>query len=490
MTDSTPPVPEPGGSSISYSDIAAPPRFAASRRWMVVGLVLGIVGFVAAAAFAAVTLVGGGDSRREAAQDFLGALEAEDVLGIGETLLPGERAFLFDPLLDTIEEAERLGILEGVDLTGLQGVDLEFADLEFTVHEVADDLAWVAIDGTAMLTVQGGAVPVGPLLRRYLPDDWAEQLSNITEPTPIADGFGLAVLKRDDEWRVSLAHTIGEAARRDAGLDFPPSPVLLEPSGAPTPEEAMEQAFLSLVMVDVRGLVDVLDPDETEALRRYSALFMDDWDAGLVEFHAGLAEVGVVYSVDEVVAGSEQREDTTVAWIADVPRFSFEVPIPDLGGVFRISRDGDCLRILLPEQLAEAMRSLPPFAEIDLTDFDGVTCASLAPLESAFPAEQAPDIDTDILLDLPVIGLLVERWSASLENMGEAGASAVQFQVTERGGRFFMSPSRTLHRWFMAGLSTLDQELLGAVGDEIRAAAENPGMFEAQAEPRSSHHRH
>jgi len=480
MTDPATPTSEPEDRQTPDSEpgIEETEATTTSFRWKVAGLIVGAVGLVAALVFAGFTLLGG-DSEKGAAQDFLDALELEDLLGVGEVLLPGERQFYVEPLLDVIEEAERLGISADLDLTGVQGLDLEFADLVLEVEELADDLAWVTISGSVTLTVDGEDLPVGSFLERYLPADWADDVPTDGETTELPDGFGLVVVAFEGDWYVSLAHTIGETVRRDSDVAFPEASVLPDPVGAATPEEAMERLVVALADADVRGVFDVLDPAETAAVRRYSALFMDDWDDIATEFRQGLSENGVTYSID-VVAASERRGDDTVAWIASVPRFSLEVDAPELGGAMRVSLDDECLRILLPDSIIEVLQAASPELMLDAAEFDGAECFDPSSLEDLSATGEEVTIDEELFFGMPVIGPLIERWVTSFENLAEAEASAVQFHMTEHDGRWFVSPFRTLSRWFLAGIGTLDEELLAQVGDDLRLASEDPAAFEQE----------
>jgi hypothetical protein len=60
---------------------------------------------------------------------------------------------------------------------------------------------------------------------------------------------------------------------------FPEQQPFGEPQGADSAAEALEQAVLAFVNIDLRGFVNVMAPGETAAFRRYAGLFIDDWDA-------------------------------------------------------------------------------------------------------------------------------------------------------------------------------------------------------------------
>ena len=448
------------------------------------GLVLGIVALVGAVVFAAFTLFLRDKSPEEIVDELFVALGEEDVLGAAASILPSERRFVVDPLLDTVDEAKRLGILADVDLEGIRGVDLAFDGLTYEVEALADDLVWVAVSGTVRSAVRPEDLPVGPLLLRFLPENWAEEIStDPIEDSSIEEAFGLALVKEDGDWYVSLTYTIAEAARREAQVPFPESQPFGEPRGAATPEQALERAVLAITNIDLRAFVDVLVPAQTAAFRRYAQLFIDDWDSGVADLRAVMAEGNFSYSVDEVVVGSARREEDTVAWVEDVPRFRAAIDIPEIG-MLSIDRDGDCLKIEVPEPFIEAFGPLFGENEIDFSELDGQDCVESEAFGDTFTQEQSDPFQgqEELFFEMPIAGPLLERWLEPLENLSETGASAVQFEVEEVDGRWYVSPAGTLYRWMLAFTGTLDEALLTQVGDEIRQSVEEPEVLERRLE--------
>ena len=445
-----------------------------------VGLVVGIVALIAAVLFAVFTLLPRAKSPEDVVEDFFAAIEDEDLLGAAASILPSERRFIVEPLFDGLDEAERLRILTEVNVEDLQGVDLEFGKLTYEVETLADDLVWVAVSGDVTSGVRPEDLPVGSLLIHFLPENWAEEIGeDPRDVASIGQNFGLAVVKDDGDWYVSPTYTIAEAARREAGVAFPVEQPFAEPRGAATPEEALERAALAIAGIDLRGLVDVIVPAETAAFRRYAQLFIDDWDSGVADLRSSMAEVGFSYSVDVVVAGSARQGDDTVAWIKDVLRFRAAVDVPDVG-MLSIDREGDCLTIDVPEAFIDAFQPFSGEGEIDFSQFDGEDCVDFGSAGDAFNPDASDPFQgqEELFFELPMVGPLVERWSESLENLGDVGASAVQFQVEEIDGRWYVSPAGTINRWILGFTKTLDEALLTEVGDEIQQSIEEPEVFE------------
>jgi hypothetical protein len=364
-----------------------------------------------------------------------------------------------------------------VDVENVQGFDLQFTDVTYEVEMLADDLAWVAIKGDTGAQVIPNDFPLGPVLTRYLPDDWAADIDTELQTGSFASDFGLALVEADGKWYVGLTYTIAEAARRSAGEPFPQQQPFSEPQGAETAAQALEKAVLAFANIDLRGLVDVLAPGETAAFRRYAGLFMDDWDAAIADFRNAMDEASFTYSVDEVLTGSEQRGDDTVAWIEDIPRFSASIDAPDIG-MFSVERDGDCLTIEIPREMIEALG--PAFAgEIDFSEFDGRSCIESNPFGDFLPEDQADPLagQEEFLYDMPAFGPLLERWLTIGDDASESGTANVHFEVIEVDGRWYVSPIGTMWRWLFVFTGTLDQDLIIEVGDDLQQSVDDPEAF-------------
>ena len=234
---------EPTNGAPSVTD--APPDQAAAAektaesdgargRFRVVGLVIGIVLMVAAIGFAVSIVVFGSSSPTDVVQELFESLEQEDVAGLAASLAPSEHRLILEPALGLVEEAERLGLLADTDPSAVSGIDLEFSNLVFESEVLAEDLVWVSIRGDAASTISTDELPIGPLLARYLPDDWKDDINTERETVSFSDVAGLAVVKEDGEWYVSLTYSIAEAARRESGAEFPQTQPFAEPAGAST----------------------------------------------------------------------------------------------------------------------------------------------------------------------------------------------------------------------------------------------------------------
>ncbi|NQV05147.1 hypothetical protein HQ535_01235 [bacterium] len=459
--------------SVATVEVAGARRSRVAKR---IGLVAGVVALVGAVSFGAMALLPGGRSPTDAASGLLTSLGNEDVLGAGESLLPGERRLVLEPITNLVSEAERLGLLDDVDLEGLQGLDIEFDGLTYEVEALGDDVAWVAISGTLTLGVDLADLPFGSLIERYLPEGWEADAGSDAEVIEIGDGFGIAVVKQDGDWYVSAYHSAAEVMRRDADLEFPQDVALGYPAGAGSPEEAMEQAVLALADIDLRAFLDVIDPDETAALRRYSALFIEEWDAGVADLRVAMDDVGFSYSIGDIVTGSKQIGDDTVAWLTEIRQFSISIDMPDFGEV-RVVRDGDCLRIDVPPDFIDLLEMAIPDTGLPWGELNGEECIDASAFDEMATADPAAEGDLEAIFDFPVIGPLYERWFSS-EPQGGSSDWTIQFLATEHEGRWYISPTGSSQMWWMSFLATLDEGLLTEIGDEIQRIAEDPEAFE------------
>ncbi len=239
-----------------------------------VAAVLGVVLLLGGVGFAAAQL--GADDRtpEEAVGEFFQALSDEDVLGVLATLDPGERDALAQPVQDLFDELERLEVLDGsFDPSAVGGVDLNFDGMTYEQEPVRDDLARVRIlGGQVSYTVDGASLPLGDFVRDTL-DRFGVDLSDASGSDSSTIDAGsedfLAVRRGPDGWRVSIAYTVAEAARLDAGAPVPDPAAALTPIGADSPEAAVDGVVRAMAALDLPGVVARFSPDELRALQEY-----------------------------------------------------------------------------------------------------------------------------------------------------------------------------------------------------------------------------
>ena len=106
--------------------MAEPAARRAGRAGKIIGAAVGAVAIVGAGTFAVARIAGDDDAGgaatpEEAGLAFVEAIGNEDLLGMVDVLLPGEREALRGPLSDIVDELQRLEVLsEDADASGDQ----------------------------------------------------------------------------------------------------------------------------------------------------------------------------------------------------------------------------------------------------------------------------------------------------------------------------------------------------------------------------------
>lgn len=385
----------------------APP---AGRRPLALILV-GILALAGAAAFAVVNLTGtkaGASTPEDAVRAMFEAVADEDVLGVLQTLPPGERESIRQPLTDLAGQLTRLDVLEkGFDLSKLKGVDLDFSNLELETSPIRDGLVAVKIaNGTANYRVAPQELPLGAFLRDLIPPDTLGPPSSGSEPVEEGDDSFVVVVREGGRWYASLWYTAAEAARRDAGAPAPKPAEAVRPRGEFSPEKAIERLIRAAAAFDVQTMIELLPPDEGRALHEYAPLFLKDAKTAAADLQKRF-----VIDIGTIELSSKRAGDEAVVTIK---RLTFRARLP--GGGF-LSFDGECFESGGFEEF------LPP--RICSTDLR---------------APDAPPIPT------PEIG----------------------FIAVERGGSWYFSPTRTMLGLFTATLQAVERKDLDELKKFIR----------------------
>jgi hypothetical protein len=410
---------------------AGPPTEPPRKRSKLV--VLGAVAAVAALGLAGLFAVqrfsgeaaGGAATADELGLDLLAAIENEDVLGVIDTMLPGERDALGDPFVEMVGELERLEVLSAdTDLSKLLGLDVELTDEVVSVLGTnVPDIVNVSLAAGASVTVDGATLPIGSFIEEQLPDDQLTELrgTRVTETDDLA--LELTAVQDGDRWYFSVFHTLAELARADTGGEPIPAEGVA-PAGGDSPEAAVDRLLDHLEQLDVRGIIATLDPSEAAALQRYAPLFLDDAEAAL-------AEVPLDWRVDVRDFRVEgDGGDRTV--FVDAIGISGEAD----GAPFSVSFSEGCIR----------------------AEFDGETveqCGTTADeqLES-------------LLEDAPAVAAFVETVEEAFADIEPIG-----FELRERDGAWFVSPFATVTEAILAALRALDREELDRLVEDGTAAA-------------------
>ena len=251
----------------------------------IAALTVGIIGLLIAAVFAAVSLAGDDGSPEDAVRKLISAVNDQDVLGVMESLPPGERDSFKGSLQDMADELKRLQVLsDDFDLGGIHGVDIDISGAKFDTEDLRDDLAVVHVTGG---TVDSKADPQKAPLGDFVRDVAGEALRN-AKPTsdhePITgDGARIATVRSNGHWYVSLWYSVAEEARRSAGAKLPAAGAAVPAVGAESPEAAVRDFVTAASNLNLRRLIELAPPDELAALHDYAPLFLDEVEPELAK---------------------------------------------------------------------------------------------------------------------------------------------------------------------------------------------------------------
>ena len=326
----TVPLPPVVTASVPVVD-SLPPR---RSRGKLIGAVAGVGALLAAGTFAVVSIAGndsdGGASSPEAVgTQFFEALGNEDVLGVIDLLLPGERETFRQPVIDLFDNLRRIEVIDpSASLGKVGGVDLQFSDLQVTTESTgAADIVKVVVDGSVTASVDGDQVPIGSLL---IDEAFGGERPDMTmDPqTDEVGGVTFATVERDGRWYLSLFYTVAESARGDS--DVPDRGV--QADGADTPDGAIDQLLSALEAQDLEAVIAVLDPTEAEALQRYAPLFLSD-------AQQALRDADITWSITDrsyTVEGSGSRRHV------DIDSLTFQASAGNDGGSLSLTYADGC----------------------------------------------------------------------------------------------------------------------------------------------------
>ncbi|MGA1440798.1 MAG: hypothetical protein ACO4CU_13335 [Ilumatobacteraceae bacterium] len=426
---------EPGGTlappPMAQTVPVSPAGSGKRRSGAVLGAVVAVLALGAAGVFAVQRLGGASDggaaSADELGASFLRAIEAEDVLGVIDTLSPGERDSLGGPFVEFVSELRRLEVFdESVDLSAVAGFDVELADERVVVRRTnVDDIVGVEMSAEVTVRVDGASVPVGGLIEDRIDADEMADLRGTSSTETDDLEIRLAAVEEGGRWYFSIFHTIAELAREAADVDDIPE-VGIVPDGADSPEGAVDRLLDRVGDLDLSGVIAVLDPAEAAALQRYAPLFVDD--------------------AQSVV------DDIPLRWRVDVREFRAEgsgdertvlfdaIGITgDLDGVdfSLLVRDG-CVRVVVDGETIEQCGTEP---EGDVEDL----------LAEEPDLEEFVDVVTEAFADVEPIGLELRR----------------------RDGAWFVSPFATGTEAVLTLMRALDADELAAIVDAGSSLAED-----------------
>ena len=380
------------------------------------------------ALYRAATSPAGAETPEDAVRNLLDAAAGEDVIGVLQSLEPGERDSLRGPIEDIADELKRLGVLaEGFDLQGISGIGLDFTDVALSSQELDTGIAAVSIDGgTANAAVIPEDLPLGPFFDSFFEEqemDDPRDEEPTEESTPLDDvGFEIVAVERDGGWYVSLWYSVAEAARAGADLPLPDFGQGVRPDGAGSPEDAVRELVAAGTALDLRKVFALLPPGEASALHDYAPLFLDDAEADIAEMREeDDLEINVRdLELDTVEDGSTARVGIT-SFTADATfeDGSFDARYGDGTFSVRLTSEDEDMTV---EYDGECFRQ------------EGESYGDEVSEESCRGDDDFPPIPEDLRDVVPAI------------------------TVVEIDGAWFVSPTRTVLDSIVQGLEMLDRD--------------------------------
>ena len=416
----SPPIGVPGGVAafapeLSFEESPAPSR---RSRLAMGGLVVGVVALGAAGVFAVGQLrsnSSGAASPEAVGTEFMAAMEQEDVLGVMDLLLPGERDVFRQPMVDLVSELSRLEVLsDNATLADLAGLDIEMTNESTQVEPTnVADISNITMTATLSASIDGDQLPIGDFVRDLAGDGFTP--SDLDQPTATEEfSLPMTVVEDGGRWYLSLLYTAAEAARGQLGEPIPD--VGLTPSGGVNPEGAVDALLDGVEQLDLGKVIAAINPNEAEALQRYAPLFLDDVD----ELARDAPLDWQVTRSEYDVAGSGSKRFVTIT--------ALRIDGSADGTVFSVELADGCL-------LIEA-------------DGEGVDTCDLAAIEADTPAT----LDDFFGGSLEITELTTA--------FGEAFADYEQPGITvqEVDGQWFVSPIGSGFDQFLAVLRALDRD--------------------------------
>lgn len=426
----------------------------------IVGVGIGVLGLLGGSAFAYTQITGGekANTPEQAIESFYRSFETGDAIGMAKVLAPGERDIMLDSMVPMIGELSRLDILQkDLDLSKVPGYEAKVTNFKATSKILRTDLAEVRVTGGNLKTsFHPKKLPIGDFVRSLLgdqldkvkPDSSNEALKVASENSP------LVMQKVGKRWYLSLNYSVAEAARRTA-TDSYPVPAKgsgVAAKGADSAEAAVSEMLTAAGRFDVRRMIELLPPDEFAALHDYAGQFIRQAEDGVLEARK-VAKV----TITPKLRSTKISGDRTLVSIIDLPttlKASYEGNVvdatyanktlkgqlkSDTGEVIKADYSKECLTLVVDKETKK-----------------GCGQKGIAELVADLTGQ---DIDTSTL-------------SGNGVNYGQSCVTkkpkpALGMVVVKRGGKWFVSPTRTMLDSLTAVMRTLDRKDLDCIKTQI-----------------------
>lgn len=393
---------------------AQPPSASKSKRGLLIGLVVLLLVVVGGGVtWFAISRSGsteaGAQTPTDAVQNLAQVLDSGDLLGVLESLAPGEAAVLAGSSEETIAEYKRLKLLdESADPRKISGLEIRTKDLKFEGQpEVVNDHVNIVKITGGQLTMSADLtkLPIGAKFKDAIIPPGTDtsgktQTLDIAKDivAPTGQPLSIATVKSDGEWYPSLFYTVAHYALKEQGQPWPSTPIAA--NGAASAEEAVKELVSAIQRADVKRVIELMPPDELAVLH----------DVGPAIVDAIGPQEPLDFELANLVTAATEVDGGTRLALKEI-----ELREPGGPGVMKVKHDGKCYSI----------------------DVDGQSqrfCTDNLPPELWLAVEQAAS--------RPLTSDERARVQRLLDKLVEPGIGVV---TTEVDGKHYVSPFRTLN---------------------------------------------
>jgi hypothetical protein len=402
----------------------------------------------------------GASTPEDAVRQLFDALDQEDAAGVLEALPPSERDVIKQPVLDILEQLQRLGVLSDVPTEHVPGADIQVRDLSLSEEPVGanEDLKAVRVLGGKLVTrTVPDQVPIGPTLKAVIEQDFGEKIDidDRSDTEDLAkDDLRLITVKEAGGWHVSLFYSVAEAARDGKGaapvLGGGPSPV-----GSDSPEGAVHGLVDGAVALDLQRVITMLPPDEARAAYDYAPLFLPDVDKAAADAKAK----GFSLELTNLGTSVEGEGDTRRVKIT-----SFDLKGGDDKSHGEVRWDGSCV-------VMDSTSIYPSYYSADEWENYGPT----TPYDPSAPSTYEPSGSRTSRTHTEHFDSCTKERTYDGETAGSSGGPYgdpffgeldlfgtvkpdYAFVVVQRDGRWYVSPMRTVFDSILSSLRSLTPE--------------------------------
>lgn len=305
--------------------------------------------------YAAVQLTsgsGGGTSPRAAVQGLADDLGKGDLVGVLDDLPPGERSAYVTPVMDTVKELQRNGVVRpDANLKKIRGVQFSTSGLTFGATTTINDHVQVVEVTGGTLHVSADAAKL-PLTQRFLTATHLPASGSRTDTTvdlarenaKAGHPLRIAAQLSGGSWYPSLFYTVADNAATDAHLSAPTPAQRIPDSGASSPDDAVRTAVTALLAGKVSQAIAVTSPDELGVLHDYGKLIVDN-----ARYSPAPVTVRKIGFKDTPVSGGTRVSVTSVDLLEHSDGADHEISVSINGSCIDMTMAGDSQHMCLDQ---------------------------------------------------------------------------------------------------------------------------------------------